>query len=190
MQTKLAIFLLIFAQSAICDSESDARLERWLESEAAEDNSATEAKACQFYLRLVIGGGWSPENAAYEVRYTGSIEDLALFSGKEPVATLQIRTPTTRENLSLRHPELLALVRECVGNELLSLPKKSPYIGDPSMFKLDGNDYWVFVKYGEHQNSFRRTDESWIVNRIYENLRKCRKAAEPVGMRRRSGSRP
>ena len=178
---KIQSLLAFCALSALlsADTTSEDPREAFWNAETEEGGAAASAKDCQFFLRLVIGGGWAPENAAYEVRYVGDVEQLSLASKTAPTAFLHVRSPSDQTKFTIEHYSLVELIRECIANEVFSLPKRSILIEDPSRVSLDGYGYWLFVKYGEHQNAVFRTNDSAIANRIYEILKRLKQTAQP-----------
>jgi len=76
MKTLLTL-VFMFSVVATYATPEDPRAAFWAK-ETDRKLAAETAKQYTFFLRLVIGGGWGPENASYELIYSGDPKDLDL----------------------------------------------------------------------------------------------------------------
>ncbi|MGC4071284.1 MAG: hypothetical protein QM760_01940 [Nibricoccus sp.] len=136
-----------------------------------------EAKNHTFFLHVFISGGWGPEIASYEVRYDGTLENLHPAKGAEVTGVIIRRDLKGETRVQLDKYSLSALVTQCIDQELFELGPKKHAFHRPEI-KTDGCDLWIFIKYGDSENFFHRTDDSAPVNAVYHRVKTYLQPAE------------
>jgi hypothetical protein len=148
----------------------DPREDFWLR-ETNREAAAADAKRYTFFLRIVIGGDWGPETAAYEATYSGDASDLDLGRGADVVGLVVRRDANSESQVQISKYELSHLIRDCINRELFEIGSKSRTIVAPDVIKMDGCSFWIYIKFADAQNAFGRTDDSIPVWQSYVQVR-------------------
>ena len=154
---------------ALCLGETEAQF--WA-TETDRRTTAAEAKNFTFFVRVVIGGDWGPETASYEVTYSGDRSDLDLARGADVTGEATRRDIHGEKHSEVGIYNLSHLIRDCINQELFELGPRKNRIEPPDVLKMDGCQLWVFIKFGDEQNSFGRSDDSLPLWQTYLNLKK------------------
>ncbi|ATC63267.1 hypothetical protein CMV30_04465 [Nibricoccus aquaticus] len=171
MSMKVLRTLLIIV-SVVSLNASDSKIrDDFLKQATDQARLSNEAKTHTFFLHLFISGGWGPETASYEVRYDGPLEIQELLKNSLDKGVIIRRDLKGETRTQLDKYRLAEFVGQCIDQELFELGPKKHVLERPQI-KTDGCDFWVFIKYGEAENFFQRTDESAPVGAIYSTLKK------------------